>query len=95
MKPFPSRFRLLIAYISIGLVLVFSAYCLWELDLLLDTQNEWCRSQRLEFVPEICAGVAERDIERTYYLRMIVFALVTFGSAGTLLATSGRKWGER
>lgn len=91
MKPIPAKFRPLIAYLAVILVVLISASWLWHLNTILTKQNEWCISENVSLKPELCGGIAERDIQRAYYLRIIMLSILTFGSAGMLLAASEQR----
>jgi len=41
----------------------------------------------------VCGGIAERDVQRTYYLKVIMLSVLVFGSTALLLMTSNKEQG--
>ena len=85
------RFRNRLVYGVVILVLAVSFYWLWHMDRVLTEQSEWCRAQEEPQPLEVCWGIAERDVQRTYYLKVIMLSVLAFGSTGLLLATSKKE----
>lgn len=65
---------------AVILVIFISTYWIWDMDRVLTEQSRWCITQREAYPTEMCGGVAERDIQKTYYLKIIALSVVVFGS---------------
>jgi len=88
-----TRFRKPIVYAVVVSVVAISLYWLWHMDRVLAEQFEWCRAQEEAYPLNVCGGIAERDIERTYYLKVIMLSVLAFGSTALLLMTSDKERG--
>ncbi len=76
---------------AVFLVMVTSVYWLWHMDNVLTDQAEWCIAQDETYPLNVCGGIAERDIERTYYLKLIMLSILVFGSTALLLMVSEKE----
>lgn len=85
-----SKYHDQIALAGFILILATAIYWLWDLNNMINETFTWCREQTEAFPLSVCGGIAERDIQRTYYLRMIVSSLVIYLSARMLLSISSK-----
>jgi len=86
-----TRFRRPIVYVVVFLVVVISVYWLWHMNKVLFNQWEWCAAQKEAYPLNVCGGIAERDVQRTYYLKVIMLSVLTFGATALLLMTSDKE----
>ena len=84
------RFRKPIACAVVFLVIVISLNWLWHMDKVLDEQAEWCMTQTT-YSLDVCGGIAERDVQRTYYLKVIMLSVLALGSTGLFLTITNRE----
>ena len=82
------NFRKTIVCAVVLVVILISIYWLWDLDRVLTKQAEWCTTQTEAYPLNVCGGIAERDIQRTYYLKVIMLAVLAFGSMRLILLVS-------
>ena len=68
-------------------------YWLWHMDKVLTDHSEWCMAQEETYPLNVCGGIAERDVQRTYYLKVIMLSVLVFGSTALLLMTSNKEQG--
>ena len=85
------RLRRLIVCIVVFLVIAVSLGWLWRMDNVLNEQMAWCDKQKDAMPLNVCGGIAERDIERTYYLKVLMMSVLVFGSTGLLLMITNKE----
>lgn len=83
-----TRFRKSIVYAVVFLVVLTSVYWLRHMEKVLTEQSEWCMAQEEAYPLNVCGGIAERDIQRTYYLKVIMLSVLAFGSTALFLVVS-------
>lgn len=86
-----TQFRRPIVYTVVFLVVITSAYWLWHMDQIISGLSEWCIAQEEAYPLDVCGGIAERDIQRTYYLKVIMLSVLALGSTALLLMASEKK----
>jgi len=86
-----AQFRKPIVYAVVFLVVATSISWLWHMDKVLDDQVEWCQAQKEPQPLEVCWGIAERDVQRTYYLKVIMLSVLAFGSTALLSMVSDKE----
>lgn len=86
------RFRKLFVCAVVIFVLTISLNWLWHMNKVLDRQSEWCMAQTT-YSLDVCGGIAERDVQKTYYLKVLMLSVLAFGSTGLLLSISNKKQG--
>jgi len=64
------------------------------MDKVLTDQAKWCIAQEKTYPLNVCGGIAERDVERTYYLKIIALSVLAFGATGLLLTVSNKNNSE-
>ena len=87
------RFRRSIAYAVILFVLIVSFYWLIHSDRVLTKQFEWCDAQEEPQPYELCYGIAEREFQSFYYLKIITLSVLAFGSTAIFLMASDKERG--
>lgn len=80
------RLRKPIACVAVLLVVVISLNWLWHMNKVLNEQVEWCDAQKEALPLDVCGGIAERDVEKTYYLKVLMLSVLAFGSIRVFLA---------
>ena len=61
------------------------------MDKVLDDQAEWCITQKESQPIGVCWGIAERDVQKTYYLKVIMLSVLAFGSTALLSMASDKE----
>lgn len=84
-----TRFRKPFACAVVLSVIVVSLIWLWHMNKVLDQQSEWCMTQTT-YSLDVCGGIAERDVQRTYYLKVLMLSVLVFGSTGLFLAITNK-----
>lgn len=80
-----------IVYFVVLLVAFTSFYQLWKLDKLLKEQSEWCFAQEEAYPLNACGGIAERDLSRTYYLKILMFSILVYGSTSLVVLVNKKE----
>ncbi len=73
-----------IIYAIVCATIIISSYWLWHADRLQVENAEWCLTQEV-YQYEVCGAKAERDIQRTVYLKVLMFSFLVFGSTSLVL----------